>query len=645
MKKLPHLALFLSILLFVNNALAVPACPEPIVVTEPSTGNAIAIQNYGDEFFNFSTTADGYIVVADGEGRLRYIVSQNGAYELGPYVLSGKERSSSKHNDRSYVSIDAKDLKENLSRLQQSLAPEAKPFAANSTRLIPMGYDFVGDALEGHVKLYTNEEFAHVSAPPMASTCGLLVLKIEFNNVSCAFDDAAWHKRIFSDGVAQYYKTVSGGKFSYVPALETSGQANDGVITVKLPIEAPVYTSKNPANQNMSNGITAGLYHGSDQKNYAIYNEGSLFAYAVQEASKVMDLKAYDRNMDGYVSPTELAFILVFAGYEAAVTGTFFATGKPAVWAHSWVYNNYLSTTPSSEWFLATCVADQVEMYKYTIMGENCSASYDYENPNPLKPAQQAQFGTACHELGHDQGLYDLYDTWYQGLSENVGQLSLMSGGNWCYHPGEEPGSSPSHLDPFSKVFLNFYTAQVVNQNCAYRLFATEPSDKYNILRINTQNPDIYYLVENRRFVGYDSGLMDDFGTLAPGGIVIWRIDDEMVRDYYSSNWVNNYEGRFGVMPVFLDKTRTNPYFMPLPFWGGVFRTLGQVATLQVAPKIELICREEAGDSTVVRLHYNDSPMPPDTGDNAQPILWLVLGVSAIAAIIIVSFWRKKKKS
>ena len=57
-------------------ALAVPAVPTPIQVTQPD-GTQLTIKIVGDEFFNYHTTVDGYTIVRDAAGYFVYAQSQN----------------------------------------------------------------------------------------------------------------------------------------------------------------------------------------------------------------------------------------------------------------------------------------------------------------------------------------------------------------------------------------------------------------------------------------------------------------------------------------------------------------------------------------------------------------------------------------
>ncbi len=80
MKKLISLITF--VLLLANIQLfAVKAYPYPITVTQ-ADGTNITIKMHGDEFFNYKTTEDGYLIKQDEKGIFRYAKFANGEFEL-----------------------------------------------------------------------------------------------------------------------------------------------------------------------------------------------------------------------------------------------------------------------------------------------------------------------------------------------------------------------------------------------------------------------------------------------------------------------------------------------------------------------------------------------------------------------------------
>lgn len=69
--------LIVTLFSVVLNASAVPACPEPAVVTN-ADGTKLTIQLHGDEFYDFTTTADGYTVIKTPSGNYEYAKQLNG---------------------------------------------------------------------------------------------------------------------------------------------------------------------------------------------------------------------------------------------------------------------------------------------------------------------------------------------------------------------------------------------------------------------------------------------------------------------------------------------------------------------------------------------------------------------------------------
>lgn len=91
-----HLSLkkvFCTILLttLAFNAGAVMATPEIVFHSNPD-GTKIGIRIFGDEFFSYRATTDGYIVAADNSGQLRYMTTNSeGKLQLSDQAVSGVE--------------------------------------------------------------------------------------------------------------------------------------------------------------------------------------------------------------------------------------------------------------------------------------------------------------------------------------------------------------------------------------------------------------------------------------------------------------------------------------------------------------------------------------------------------------------------
>jgi M6 family metalloprotease-like protein len=130
----------------------------------------------------------------------------------------------------------------------------------------------------------------------------------------------------------------------------------------------------------------------------------------------------------------------------------------------------------------------------------------------PESEAERAvPLGVYCHEFGHQLGLPDLYNT-------NTGQAilgpwSLMDKGLWNGNP---PGLSPSHMDAWSKVQLQFMSGSMIatantGVTSTFTIDPTEvSSSSVHVVEVplgSGSSPSKYYLIEVRSGIGYDSAL------------------------------------------------------------------------------------------------------------------------------------------
>jgi len=168
--------------------------------------------------------------------------------------------------------------------------------------------------------------------------------------------------------------------------------------------------------------------------------------------------------------------------------------------------------------------------------------------------------GVYVHEFGHWLGLPDLYCT--AGLfcfPDEVGRWSIMGDGIYN-RVGDAPyGSSPAHLDAWSKMRLGWLVPleaspadpgsvllpPVETEPAAYRLpVSSDPAASAQ-----------YFLVENRQQIGTDAGL--------PGhGLLVWLVDEAVIgssdcssypTSRFCQNTVNNSPLRPGVKLVEAD--------------------------------------------------------------------------------------------
>ncbi|GAB4308690.1 MAG: hypothetical protein Kow0069_07200 [Promethearchaeota archaeon] len=211
---------------------------------------------------------------------------------------------------------------------------------------------------------------------------------------------------------------------------------------------------------------------GVDQENG---HPNRLVADALQAADATVDFSTYDRNGDGVVDH----LIVVHAGSGQEEN----PNDEDLLWSH---YSGVRFTTN-----------DGVEFVDYAMAAED----------SPM--------GVVAHEVGHDLGLPDLYDVDY--TSDGIGDWGLMGSGSWLGNPA---GSSPAHPCAWSKAFLGFVVPVDLGTGAEnVSLAAAETSS--SAIRLSV-GPEEYFLLENRRKVGFDSHL--------PGeGLLVWHVEESAV--------------------------------------------------------------------------------------------------------------------
>jgi M6 family metalloprotease-like protein len=296
---------------------------------------------------------------------------------------------------------------------------------------------------------------------------------------------AHWQQTIYGNlpgSVNHYYDDMSRGKFAFVPAAETQGTAGDGVVRVRLSVPHP-----------------------NSKKDFALLQP--YLKQALVLANPYVNFAAYDTNGDGEIQRDELNVLFVVAGYESSNN-----SGTPSMWAHA----TGLSDPP---------ILDGKKLSRYAAIGEVQVHG---------GAAMPATLGVIVHELGHTAlSLPDLY----KGPTP-LGSFCVMAGGSWGRRDGEPSGSTPVAMSAWSRVKTGFITPTVIEPGAPQQAIAlaqtagteflgveVEPT----IYKIETSDPDQYFLIDNRQNAGYDEGLQAslNFATVS-GGLGIYRIDEAL---------------------------------------------------------------------------------------------------------------------
>lgn len=232
-------------------------------------------------------------------------------------------------------------------------------------------------------------------------------------------------------------------------------------------------------------------YYVGDNYGWGSYptNSQGMVEAACRIADPSVDFSDYDNDGDGYVDGVNVMFAGQFDGTPQTI------------WPHAW------SLPGGGVEF------DGVKVYSFSVQNE-----YD-DVPGDKSAA------VFCHEFGHVLGLPDLYD--YDYDANGVGNWCLMSFG---VYNGD--GWSPAHLSAWCRVSLGITEAVNVTAEGDYVVPSVESSGVVYRLWTNGEAGSEYFLLENRRPIGYDSAL--------PGsGILLWHVDDAVPSNDYQ--WYPGY--------------------------------------------------------------------------------------------------------
>ncbi len=359
----------------------------------------------------------------------------------------------------------------------------------------------------------------------------LLVIKINYKPESGettlikTTDDTYWYEMLFGDGeksMKSYYETLTDGNFRFIPATENyvneahKNAANDGIVEVTVNVAHPGGTGRTEVNA------------------------------AITAASEYVDFTVFDKNGDNIVEAQELAIAFICAGYEATRTGK----EEPP--------NNH-----------AFYISNSFAVDGVSVTGGYIKVGEMMNDSAPLT------VGSFCHELSHFLGAIDLYTNKnWGGANSPAGKVSVMAGnGSAGKNSGEYTGESPSYLDAFHLVGLNMYPCTVIGDG-EYTLYSRQSTEgKYNILKIETPNPNEYYLIENRYFDDSTAHFDSDTNYDGTRGIIIWHVDETYAKVYDRNNGGNN-GGDIGVAALAPRKEGAD---LVNPASSGVFGIAGQV--------------------------------------------------------------------
>ncbi|MCR4656823.1 MAG: M6 family metalloprotease domain-containing protein [Lachnospiraceae bacterium] len=494
---------------------AMPANSAPFLHTGKD-GNTLTVRMVGDEFFHYFTDADNNLLVRDEEGDFHHV-----------YLEGEKIRTAFGEKEREGIFYAKASVLSDTEMKKQYAALAGSVYDPSVKRILP-------DPVTPESLVSLADDCDYKIDDPGSGALPLVTIVVGLNDLPYE-ESYAWSEKIYGeDGSLQnYYSRFSGGRFTFVPAHETYEEKNgtkgfdekdDGIIHVKLDIPHGKWGDR-------SDG---GLFPGFKE---AVNS-------AIDKAAEFIDFNSYDKNGNGMIDNTELGVSFIVAGYEAA---EYYSQKYEGVSENqlTWSHQSYLFHSPGND-------PDAVKINSYIAVSEK------------LRPGHQEPLGALYHELGHYLGLPDLYDTEYLMYEQpekavwagfEPAYLSIMDEGSWAYVGDHE--YIPIGFDAWCRYYLGWVKAEEADKDGIYRLFSQESEEGYNLVRIDTDQKDEYFLLENRRSEGLEAALSMYQNYTVKGvppscnGIVIWHIDDNVNKRYWDEKAINNADHRPAVSPVY----------------------------------------------------------------------------------------------
>lgn len=270
-------------------------------------------------------------------------------------------------------------------------------------------------------------------------------------------------------------------------------------------------------------------YYGGNDINGNDKNPEQMVIEACQQLDATVDFADYDRDNDGTIDNV----YVIYAGRGEA--SDIMGEHPNTVWPHSWDVTHLDLKFDGKRLATYGCSNEWEDVW----MPNYITGYYEKDGENP------DGIGTFVHEFSHVLGLPDLY---------NTEATSTATPGEWSvldYGPYNNNGRTPPAYSAFERNALGWIElTEITAESDTVKVPELNATNQAYCIT-NPNNPDEFFLLENRVKTGWDRFL--------PGkGMLIWHVDF----DSYSwlSNAVNNNDSHLGVDLVEADgKAKKSP--------------------------------------------------------------------------------------
>lgn len=441
MKKI--FALITLLFAVVYQASAIPAYPHPVKYQLPD-GSSVTVRVYGDEFFNYMLTSDGYQVTSLEDGYLYYYTA--GVGTRGVQTMRVSEPSRRSPEERRYVSSL-------YSGVDQTYLSTGLALAAQRRASMPMN--------SGEFAPFSSQAKKSVATRALA-TKSLVIL--------CQYKDIKFRE---TSTQAFFTNMLNQEGYSHNGAI---GSARDYFRDNSFNTYNPTFnvTPIVTLSENMS------FYGGNSGKSDGRPRQMIVEACQLVAKEHGIDFSQYDSDGDGTADDV----FVFYAGYNEA-------EGGPAnsIWPHRW----YLNIGGSDDM--------SIKLNGVIIDGYACTSEL-----RGASGTTNSGIGTFCHEFGHVLGLPDFYDTdgtGSGGYTVGLYNTCVMSSGG--YNSG---GNIPPYYTGIERNMVGWNQMKDIKdatENLTINPIHTKEGN--DVWKIETSNPGEYFYLEARQKDKWDAPL------------------------------------------------------------------------------------------------------------------------------------------
>lgn len=485
-----------------TEAFAVPAINRPVKRTLPD-GSEITIRVYGDEFYSYKTTIDGYNIVEDADGYFYY------AAATGSVLKSVGVRA---NDPARRTKTDAAALRSVRKGVAGSVAMQANRAARKERGVAEPNK--VGEMYDRNGRLRT------------------LVILVSFADKDFSVSDpkTAFSNLLNEDGYSRNGSTGSAWNYYHDNSFGQFNPEFDVVGPYKLSRTRAYYGAQQTSGSTTSSDVRA-----------------AQMAYdACRAADSDVDFAEYSEN--GVVRDV----FIFYAGANEAE-----GADANTIWPHRWQF--YVGSNIDEN---ASLLIDGVRLRNYA-----CSSELRGSNDTPSVPDNNiANIGTFCHEFGHVLGWCDYYVTDGSDTGAVTPRsMSLMSSGNYLNESRTPPSTSAfdrylvGWLTPDEISASGNYSLGTLNAtNKAFMIRSGVDGESFFIENRDKTSKWDTYMTGEYADKTYQPSTVD--------GLLVYHIDrsDSYISNWYSNS--PNNDGRHECMKIVRsDNTSKSPtrWFFP----------------------------------------------------------------------------------